>query len=102
MLEKHLTELQKSQAKAEQCNRRNNVKISGIPYEFLDNNLEGKIIDICKDAGIKIGQMDIKGCHRLPLSGNNFGDTKCVIIKFVNRKYSEDILWLKFCSQCLF
>ena len=26
----------------------------------MDNNLEDKVIDICKDAGIEIGHMDLK------------------------------------------
>ena len=39
--------------------------------------------------------MDIEGCHQLPLSRNNPGGTKRVIVKFVNRKHSEDMLRLK-------
>ena len=61
----------------------------------MDNNLEDKVIDICKDAGIEIGHMDIEGCHRLPLSRNNAGGTKRVIVKSVSRKYSEVVLRLK-------
>ena len=95
LLEKRVIELEKSQAKAEQYSRRNNVEISGIPHEILDNNLEDKVIDICKDAGIEIGHMDIEGCHRLPLSRNNAGGTKRVIVKFVNKKHSEDVLRLR-------
>ena len=59
LLEKRVIELEKSQAKAEQYSKRNNVEIFGIPHEILDNNLEDKVIDICKDAGIKIEHMDI-------------------------------------------
>ena len=61
----------------------------------MDNNLEDKVIDICKDAGIEIEHMDIEGCHRLPLSRNNTGGAKRAIVKFVNRKHSEDVLRLK-------
>ena len=61
--EKRVIELEKSQAKAEKYSRRNNVEISGIPHEILDNTREDKVIDICKDAGIEIGHMDIEGCH---------------------------------------
>ena len=86
LLEKRVIELDKCQAKAEQYSRRNNVEISGIPHEILDNNLEDKVIDICKDVGIKIGHVDIEGCHRLPLGGNNAGGTKRIVVKFVNRK----------------
>ena len=66
LLEKRVSdELEKSQAETEQYSRRNNVEISGIPHEILDNNLEDKVIDICKDAGIEIRHMDIESCHRL-------------------------------------
>ena len=94
-LEKRVTELEKSQAETEQYSRRNNIEISGIPYEILDYNLEYKVIDICKDAVIEIGHRDIEGCHRLPLSRSNTGGTKRVIVEFVNKKHSEDMLGLK-------
>ena len=60
----------------------------------MDNNLEDKAIEICKDAGIEIGHMNIEGCYQLPLSGNNAGGTKRVIVKFEDRKHSEDMPWL--------
>ena len=85
LLEKRITELEKSQAKAKQYSRRNIVEISGIPHELLDSNLEG----------IEIGHMDIEGCYRLPLSKSSTGGTKRVMDKFVNRKHSEDMLQLK-------
>ena len=95
LLEKRVTELEKSQAKAEQYSRKNKVEISGTPHEILDNNLEDKVIDICKDAVMEIGHMDIEGCYRLPLSGNNAGGTRRVIVNFVNRKHSEPMPRLK-------
>ena len=95
LLEKRVIELEKSQAKTEQYSRKNNVEISGIPHETLDNILEDKVIDTCKDAGIEMEHMNIEGYHRLPLSRNNTGGTKRVIVKFVNRKHSEDVLRLK-------
>ena len=73
-----VTEIEKSQAKVEQYSRRNNVEISGIPHEILNNNLEDKVINIFKDSGIEIGHLDIEGCHQLPLSRNNSGGTKSV------------------------
>ena len=36
--------------------------------------------------------MDIEGCHRLPLGRNTTNITKRVIVRFVNRKHSEDML----------
>ena len=78
MLQKGVTEIEKSQAKVEQYSSRNNVEISGIPHEILNNNLEDKVINIFKDSGIEIGNLDIEGCHQLPLSRNNSGGTKSV------------------------
>ena len=95
LLEKGVIELEKSQPKVKQYSRRNNVEISGISHEILDNNLKDKVIDICKDAGIEIGHMDSESCHRLPFSKNNAGGAKRLIVKFVNRKHSEDMLRLK-------
>ena len=46
LLEKQVIKLEKSQAKAQQYSRRNNVEISGIPHEILDDNLEDKVINI--------------------------------------------------------
>ena len=78
LLQKGVTDIEKSQAKVEQYSRRNNVEISGIPHEILNNNLEDKVINIFKDSGIEIGHLDIEGCHQLPLSRNNSGGTKSV------------------------
>ena len=39
--------------------------------------------------------MDNDGFHRLLLSRNNSGGTKRVLVKFVNRKHSKDMLRLK-------
>ena len=90
-----LLEKRVSQAKAKQYSKRNNVEVSGIPHEILDHILEVKVIDICKNAVIKIGHMNIEGCHRLRLRKNKTGGTKRVRVKFVNRKRSEDMLRLK-------
>ena len=83
------------QAKAEQYNRRNNVEISGIPNDVLDNDLEEKVIEICKDSDIVITSSDIEGCHRLPLERNSTSENKRVIVKTVNKKHSELMLLLK-------
>ena len=82
LLEKRVTESEKSHAKSKQYSRRNNFEISGIPHEILDNNLEDKVIDVCKDPNIEIGHMGIEGCHQLPLSRNKTGSTKRVIVKY--------------------
>ena len=79
----------------EQYSRRNSVEISGISNEVSDENLEKKVIDICKESGSELNPYDIEACHRL-LSGRvNTSNSKRVIIKFVDRKHSEAMLPLK-------
>ena len=36
----------------EKYSRRNNVEISGMSNEVSDENLEEKVIDVCKETGI--------------------------------------------------
>ena len=84
--------LEKNQAKGEQYSRRNKIETSGIPNRIPDEDLENAVISICKDSGIEIYPKDIEGCHRFPLSRNSRGQDKKVIVKFVNRKHSEDLL----------
>ena len=43
----------------------------------------------------KFKNLDIEGCHRLPLGRNATNTTKCAIVKFVNRKHSEAMLQRK-------
>ena len=71
------------------------MEISGIPNDILDNDLEEKVIEICKDSNIVITSSDIEGCHRLPLERNTTSENKRVIVKIVNKKHSELMLLLK-------
>ena len=94
-LENRITALEKLQAKAEQYNRRINVKISSISNDVSDNGVEEKVIGICKDSNIVITSNDIEGCHRFPLVRNSTNKNKRLIVKFVNRNHSEVMLRLK-------
>ena len=87
-----IVNLEKQLSKNEQYDRCNNVKISGISNDILDQDLKENITKICKDLDITISPMDIEGYHRLPLGRNTTNITKRVIVKFVNRKYSGAIL----------
>ena len=78
---------EKNQGKEEQYSWRNNLEILSITNSISDNNLENTLISICKDSGVEIDPKDIEGYHRLPLSKNNRGQDKRVIVKFVNRKF---------------
>ena len=91
-LEEKIVYLEKNQAKGEQYSHRNNIEISGIPNRIRDEDLENKIISICKDSGAEIDPKDVEGCHRLPFSRNSRRQDKRVIHKFVNRKHLETLL----------
>ena len=88
-LEKKVNDLKKDETKSEQCSRRNNVKFSNIPNDIPHNQLEDKVIQICRDLGVEVDQNDIEGCHRLSASRCSRSDNKRVIVKFVNRKHSD-------------
>ena len=80
----------------EPYNRRNCVEFFGIPDTINDDNLEGTIIEACKDINIDVSETDIEACHRLPVRRNATNASKRVIVKFVNRKHAESILTKKF------
>ena len=82
--------LEKNQAKGEQYSRRNNVEISGIPNSIPDKDLENtvSIVETLEWRQIR----RISRAVRLPLSRYSRGQDKKVIVKFVNRKYSEALL----------
>ena len=65
------------------------MEISGISNDVLDNELEEKAIEICKDSDIVVTCSNIEGCHFLSLGRYS---TEQVILKFVNRKHSELML----------
>ena len=94
-LEKRIATLEKLQVKTEQYSWRNNVEISGIPNDVLDNDLEEKVIEICKDSDIVIRSNALESCHCLPLGRKSASEKKRVIVKFANRKLSELMLRLK-------
>ena len=57
LLATRVTELEKQRAKIDQYSRRNNVEISGISNEVSDENLEEKVIDICKKVSRMIANV---------------------------------------------
>ena len=66
-----------------------------ISNEISDENLEEKVIDSCKESGIKLNSYNIEACHRLPSGRVNTSNSKREIVKFVNRKHSNAMLHLK-------
>ena len=72
--------LGEQQAKMEQYSRGNNVEISGISNEVSDENLEKKVLDICKESGIDLNPYDIEACHRLPSGRVSTSNSKRVVV----------------------
>ena len=70
------------------------MEFSNIPNDIPDNQLEDKVIEICRESGVEVDQNEIEGCHRLHASRYSWSDNK-VIVKFVNRKHSESLLYKK-------
>ena len=73
----------------EQYNQRNNIKITGIPDNVEDKNLEHSVIEVFKAANIQISHNNIEDCHRI---GKSKGNSKKTIMRLVNGKYCEQIL----------
>ena len=69
------------------------MEFSNIPNDIPDNQLENKVMQICRELGAEVDQNDTEGCHRLPVSRYSRNDNKEVIVKFVNRKNSETLLY---------
>ena len=82
-LESRIVNFEKLQTKAEQCNRRNNVEISGILNEIPGEDIENNVIEICKNSSIIRRAAYVEGCHRLSLGRNSTIDNKGVFVKFV-------------------
>ena len=70
--------------------REDNKEIAGLPNSIDDSCLENTCSDILGKLAVNVTGHDIEGCHRLPVRKGN--PDKPVIIKFVNRKFTEKAL----------
>ena len=64
-MENKIIDLEIQNNNVDHYNRRNNVKISGIPQSVSDNQLEQKAADILKVIDVNITTNEIEACHRL-------------------------------------
>ena len=65
------------------------------PSDTPHNQLECKVIQICRESGLEVHHNDIDGCHRLPVSTYSRSDNKRIIVRFFNRKHIETLLYKK-------
>ena len=84
-------EVERDTAESQQYLRRNNVEISNLPESISQQELEEKVIEIGKATDVNFDSNDIQACHRLLKKPNQTGPRK-VIVRFVNRKFSEALL----------
>ena len=85
-LESRISVLEPDLNKQDQCNRRNNLDIQGIPDSVPDNQLEEKVTEIFDQINVQINTSDIEDYHRMGKS------KKMTIVCFVNRKNCKTVL----------
>ena len=85
-LESRISVLEPNLNKQDQCNRRNNLDIQGIPDSVPDNQLEEKVTEIFDQINVQINTFDIEDYHRMGKS------KKMTIVCFVNRKNCKTVL----------
>ena len=86
---KNLLKLEKE---LQQYSRRNNVEILGLPDIFTGDRLTENVVELCNDVGVMIEFKDIEACHRLIQKESNNQLPKRTIVRFVNRRFAEDLL----------
>ena len=87
--QKDIVKLEKKLHQMEQYSRRECLEITGIPSTVNNNSLEQYLIEnIFKKIDVNIGKRDIAACHRLR-------DSTRVIVKFINRKDAESVMYNK-------
>ena len=64
-LEDQLLQIDQKSNNLDQYNRKNNLKIQGISANVADDELNGKVIDICSCLDIEVKGVDIEDFHRL-------------------------------------
>ena len=82
--------LERNQNMHLQYGRRDSIEIVGIPQDIQDDKLEDEVIDIFKEAEVRVNrqtpkQMDIQAVHRLK-------NKNITIVKMVNRKFAKEAL----------
>ena len=88
----NLLKLEKEHFELQQGSRRNNVEILGLPDIFTGDRLTENVVELCNDVGVMIEFKDIEACHRLIQKESNNQLPKRTIVRFVNRRFAEDLL----------
>ena len=54
-----------------QCGRRNNLEITGTPYDVSDENLEEKVVQVLSEIQVNFSSSDIEAWYRIGKSKNS-------------------------------
>ena len=92
VLESRILTVENEHNSLEQYGRRNNIEITGIPDNVLDQNLEEKVVDILNEISVNVSPKDIEVCNRVGVWKNR---SKKTIVCFINRKHAKEVLTSK-------
>lgn len=80
--------LEKKVAANNQYTRINNIEISGIEEEIIQEDLQPTVIRILNQIDVPVNFNDIEACHRLYKKPTDKGPAK-VIVRFFDRNYAR-------------
>ena len=88
-LEDKVVSLESSVNHIEQYGRTNNLVISGIPDDVVDDDLEDGVTSTMEDVDVIVQHSDIEACHRIGKSDQKTSSKK-TIVRFINHKYCNN------------
>ena len=90
-LEENIFHLEKELNALNQYGRGNNLVLSGIPENLLDNRLETTVTSILSDIDLTVCSNVVEDCHRFGKLDKNTKSDKS-ILRLVKRKFFEKAL----------
>ena len=88
----NLLKLEKGYYELQQYSRGNNVEILVLPDIFTGYRLTEEVVELCNDVGVMVEVRDIETCHRLFLKESNSQLPKRTVVRFLKRRFAENLL----------
>ena len=85
-LENKLNTVETSLDALEQCVRRINIVITGIPDSVQDTEIESRVTSTLSNTDVNVKSSEVEDCHRIDKSNNGSKKTN---IRFTIRKYCK-------------
>ena len=85
-LENKLHTVETSLDALQQCVRRINIVITGIPDSVQDTELESRVTSTLSNTDVNVKSSEVEDCHRIGKSNNGSKKTN---IRFTIRKYCK-------------